>query len=252
MLQGLWLSADGLIAQQYRQDVIANNLANVDTPGFKPDRVAFSERLNEARLRGALGDSHPAYLRSTGGLFSRAEYTDFKPGHVIPTQNPLDVALLGDGFLQVRTAEGEFFTRDGRLTTDIDGTVRHIASGGAVLTEQGRPLQIDLALREPLTIDSAGRVRQGSDIAGDLAIVDFQDRSELDKVGQNLFSADRARPTAGAASVKQGFVESSGVDPSTTLVEMIAASRAYEMGASMISLQDQTLGRVVNDVGRIG
>ncbi len=252
MLYGLWLSADGLIAQQYRQDVIANNLANVDTPGFKPDRVAFAERLTEAMLQGKPRASDAAQSRATGGLFGQAVYTDFTTGRIIPSDNPLDVALLGDGFLKVRTANGEFYTRDGRMTLDRAGTLRHVASGGEILNEANRPMQLDLASREPVHIDATGRIRQGADVVGDLAMVDFEDRGALDKIGDNLFSGDRALPMAGRGQVKQGYTEASGVDPSRTLVEMIAASRAYEMGASLISLQNETLGRAVNDVGRIG
>jgi flagellar basal-body rod protein FlgF len=252
MVNGLWLSADGLIAQQYRQDVIANNLANVDTAGFKPDRVSFAERLNEANLTGAMGASDPALAKSTGGLFGRPLHTDFSPGPLIPTQNKMDLAILEDGFFTVRTQEGLFYTRDGRMTTDNDGTIRHVASGGAVLNPQGQALQIDIDSREPLNVDSTGRMRQGTDILGELAIVDFEDRRQLDKIGDNLFSGDRAVPLDVQARVKQGFIEASGVNPTTTLVDMIAASRAYELGASMISIQNETLGRVVNDVGRIG
>lgn len=252
MVNGLWLSADGLIAQQYRQDVIANNLANVNTPGFKPDRVAFAERLNEAALRGATGASEPALGRSTGGLFAQPAYTDFSGGSLVPTDNKLDIALVGDGFFTVQTAEGVFHTRDGSLTTDTDGTIRQTASGGALLGVQGQPLQIDIASREPVSIDSTGRVRQGTDVVGDIAVVDFLDRRALDKVGENLFSGDRTVSFDVRGRIRQGFIEASGVDPSTTLVDMIAASRAYELGASLISMQDQTLGRAVNDVGRIG
>lgn len=252
MVNGLWLSADGLIAQQYRQDVIANNLANVDTAGFKPDRVSFAERLNEASLTGATGATVASLSNSTGGLFGRPLHTDYSPGPLIPTKNAMDVAILEDGFFSVRTDDGLFYTRDGRLTTDKDGTIRHIASGGAVLNPQGQPLQIDVDSRDPLKVDTTGRMRQGNDIVGDLAITDFEDRRQLDKVGDNLFSGDRAVPLESRGHLKQGFIEGSGVNPTTTLVDMIASSRAYEMGASLISLQNETLGRAVNDVGRIG
>lgn len=252
MVNGLWLSADGLIAQQYRQDVIANNLANVDTAGFKPDRVAFAERLNEAVLRGAVGESDPTLSRSSGGLFSDPAYTDFAQGRLIPTNNKLDLALVGEGFFAVETGDGTFYTRDGRFTADVQGTIRHTASGGAVLSAQGLPVRIDTGSREPLHIDSTGRMRQGDNIIGDVGIVDFEDRRALDKTGENLFSGDRAVAREGRGDVRQGYVEASGVDPSSTLVEMIAATRAYEMGASLISLQNETLGRAVNDVGRIG
>ncbi len=252
MVYGLWLSADGMLAQQHRQDVLANNLANVDTPGFKPDRVAFAERLNESLLRAAPGASLTSLGQSTGGLFSQANYTDYAQGRVVESGNPLDLALLGDGFLKIQTADGAFFTRDGRLTTDVNGTLRHAASNGVVLGAQDQPLRIDVGSKEPLSIDRGGRLRQGTNILGDIGVTDFEDRQELDKIGNNLLSADRARPIAASGSFRQGYVEMSGVEPSAALVDMIAASRAYEMSASLISMQNESLGRLVNDVGRLG
>ncbi|MFQ5411615.1 MAG: flagellar hook-basal body complex protein, partial [Phycisphaerae bacterium] len=101
MVYGLYLSADGLATQQYRQSVITNNLANVNTAGFKPDRVAFAERLNESAIRRAAATRHPLLDGATGGLTGLPVYTDFSPGSIIPTGNPLDLAILEDGFLTI-------------------------------------------------------------------------------------------------------------------------------------------------------
>lgn len=252
MVYGMWLSADGLLAQQQRQDVIANNLANVDTPGFKPDRVAFAERLNESLLRASSGTSLPSLGQSTGGLFARTDYTDYTQGGVLPTGNKLDVALLDKGFLKVQTPDGVFYTRDGRMTTDQSGALRHAASNGYVLSSQDQPLRVEVGSKDPVAIDQTGRIRQGTNIVGDIGVTDFENPQLLDKLGKNLYSADRAAPFPVRPMVRQGFVEASGVEPSRALVDMIAASRAYEMGASLISMQDESLGRLVNDVGRIG
>lgn len=253
MVYGLWLSADGLTAQQYRQDVIANNLANVDTPGFKPDRVAFAERMVESQSRNALGTRHDVLDAGTGGLFELPAYTDFEqPGGIVSSNNPLDIAIRDNGFLTVQTPDGPRYTRDGRLVMDADGTLRHGASNGLVVDSDGRPIALDPSSKQPIKIAASGRVSQGAAVAGTLALVDFDDRQLLEKVGENLFAGDRATPIVASVQVKQHAYESSGVEPAKTLVDMIAATRAYQMNATMITMQDQSLGRLVNDVGRIG
>lgn len=252
MLYGIWQSADGLLAQQVRQDVLANNLAQVDTPGFKADRVAFSERLNEAALRGNTPElRHPGFDKASGGLFATEIYTSFEQGRFIPTSNKLDVALHGSGFLSVGTDDGVRYTRDGRLTVDAEGSLIHVASGGRVLDEGGRPIVVNPRQVASIAIDARGRVQQGDALAGQLGVVDFENSQDLEKVGENLLDAGNARKVFSNANVRQGMIEASGVDPTLSMVDMISATRAYEMGASMIRMQDESLGRVVNDVGRI-
>ncbi|HPF41067.1 MAG TPA: flagellar hook-basal body protein [Phycisphaerae bacterium] len=252
MVYGIWLSADGLSSQQVRQQVLANNLAQVDTPGFKADRVAFSERMNESLLRGALPETqYPGFENATGGLFPTQVYTSYEQGRFIPTSNKLDVALQGPGFLTIGTDEGVRYTRDGRLTIDAEGNLTHIASGGRVLDNGGQPIVLDPRRVSAVAIDSRGRVNQGDTTAGQLAVVDFEDPQALEKAGENLVNAGNAQWIPAKADVRQGMIEASGVDPTLSMVDMIAATRAYEMGASMIRLQDESLGRVVNDVGRI-
>ncbi len=252
MVYGLWQSAAGLQAQQYRQAVITNNLANTDTPGFKPDRVAFTDRLNAARNGGPMSASHPTLDPLTGGIFSLPVYTDFGPGSLDPTQNPLDVAIVGDGFLSVRTPDGVRYTRDGRMIANADGALIHVGSGGAVLDADGTPLVLDPNSTEKVQITADGLVKQGRAVVGRLALVDFANKADLEKSGGNLFAANGARPIDSKAEIRQGSGEASAAEATTTLVDMIAATRAYEINASVLSMQDDTLGRLVNEVGRLG
>ncbi len=252
MVYGLYLSADGLTTQQYRQSVIANNLANVNTAGFKPDRVAFAERLNESALRGTAATRNPVLDGATGGLTGLPVYTDFSEGSIIPSGNPLDVAILKDGFLTIQTPEGTRYTRDGRLAMDPDGTLRHGASGGLVVDPQGKPIVLNPNARGEVKIDERGRIRQDESVAGQLSLVDFEDRQQLLKTGENLFNGEGARRVKIEGSVQQKAYEASGIAPTRELVNMIAATRAYQANATLITMQDESLGRVVNDVGRIG
>ena len=253
MLYGLWQSAGGMQAQEYRQAIIANNLANAETPGFKADRIAFVERLNASQAKGSSRTRHPVLDGMTGGVFESEVYTDFtsKDIAIIPSADPLDIAVVGDGFLTVQTAEGRRYTRDGRLTLDRDGALVHVATGGSVLDGQGQPIVLDSTSGDKVKIDTLGAVRQGDNVVGRLGLADFSDRQQLEKVGQNLFAAEGMQPVEGSGQIKQYAYEGSGVDPVATLVEMIAATRAYEANAKMLTMQDETLGRVVNDVGRI-
>jgi flagellar basal body rod protein FlgG len=238
------------MAQDYRQSVLANNLANVDTPGFKPDRVAFVERLNASMARGTA--RHGLLEPMTGGVFEAPVYTDFTQGGLVATGAPLDVALEGDGFLAVQTADGVRYTRDGRMLMDKDGGLVHAGSGGRVLDSSGRPLVLSPGRAGRVSIDETGLIRQAGETIGRLGIVGFEDRSGLEKEGRNLFAAGTARPGPSGGVVRQGYTEASGAEPVEGLVEMIAASRAYQMNATLISLQDESLGRVVNELGRIG
>lgn len=252
MVYGLWHSAAGLQAQQYRQAVITNNLANSDTPGFKPDRVAFTDRLSAARNGGPLGASHSTLDPLTGGIFALPVYTDFSNGSFEPTNNPLDVAIDGGGFLTIQTADGLRYTRDGRMTHDTDGTLIHVASGGPVLDTAGNPIGLNPGTAKDVSIDRRGRIIQDGNEIAQLGIVDFDDRSKLQKEGTNLFSGDQARRIAAGGAVRQKMIENSLAEPTMTLVDMIAATRAYEINASMLAMQDDTLGRAVNELGRLG
>ena len=250
MIYGLWQSASGLRTQDFKQSVIANNMATLDTPGFKPDSVAFAERLSEARLRG--GFNSDRMLRNiTGGVVETEVYTNFAPGPINTTGNPLDLALVNDGFLTVQTPDGPRYTRDGRLAKSPSGTLVHAGTGFPVLSDQGREIVIDTSSKEALKINSRGLIRQGLAEVGRIGVVDFADKHKLNKTGSNLYEAGVEPLPRPDADIQQGAVEQSAVDPVTTLVDMIAGSRAYELNANFITLQDQTLGRVINDVGRV-
>ncbi len=251
MIYGLWQSAAGLQAQEYRQAVIANNLANAETPGFKPDRVAFQERLNAAMTSGDLRVRHPALDAMTGGLYEAPLFTDFSQGSLIPSNNPLDVAVEGDGFLSVRTGEGIRYTRDGRLVTNHEGMIVHLASNRPVLDEDGNAMFVDLSSRSPVKIDETGLIRQGPQTIGKLGVFEFGDLQALEKTSDDLYAAEGVKATLAQANVRQGVYEASGVEPVQALVEMIAATRAYEANARMITLQDESLGRMVSELGRV-
>jgi len=256
MIQGLWQSAAGLRSQQLRQDVLANNMANVETPGFKVDRVAFIERPVATESSDFVpGDdlrtTHAVLDALTGGLTYAPTNTDFSGAALVPTLNELDFAIDGDGFLAVRTPDGTRYTRNGRMTLREDGTIVTAANGFELLDRTGRPIRVDTRSSDKLSLDEAGRLRQGTNLVAELAPVDFEDRGALRKTGHNVYDGGGERPVPARSRMRQFAYEASGADPTATLVQMIEATRAYQLNATMISLQDSTLARAVNDIGAI-
>lgn len=253
MEYGLWLSAGGLQAMQYRQDIIANNLANVNTAGFKRDLAVFSERMIAARE--GTGDSTASdetLNPMTGGIFVAPTYTIFEQGAVEPTERPLDAALVGDGFFTVRNGDKTAYTRDGRFAVNSSGELVTASGNYPVLNADGSAIRIPAHRASEVQFTQDGRVRVGNNDVSRLGIVDFEDHQQLRKVGTNLFeAAEGANPKNAAATVEGRSVEASSVDPATTMVSMIEASRAYQLNATMIQMQDSLLGRAVNDIARL-
>ncbi|MCP4594368.1 MAG: flagellar hook-basal body protein [bacterium] len=254
MTYGLWLSAGGLQVNQYRQDIVTNNLANVETPGFKRDLAVIHERQVEAQSSAdGLGWGHRLLDRLSGGNWVRPTYTDFGQGGLARTESGLDAAIEGEGFFSVLESGEPRFTRDGRFTLNPAGEVVMVAGDGQarVLDDSGSPITLDPAGGK-ITISQDGTISQDETQVAKLGIVEFADRQTLRKVGGNLFESTGAQPTAAQNSkVHGGYVESSAQNPITGLVEMIEATRAHDLNARMIMLQDQTVGQAVNTVGRV-
>lgn len=253
MVYGLWLSASGLQANQYRQDLIANNLANVQTTGFKHDLAVFSERrvASEEALGGStLSDR--LLDRMTGGLFVAPTFTQFDQGAIQKTNRPLDVALDGEGFFAVQDAGRTAYTRDGRFTVNRDGQLVTVAGGRPVLSDAGTAIRVSPDRADDVRVAEDGSVRVGAVPVAKLGVADFADKQELQKVGANLFVAPAgAVGQEPAATVHSGALESSTVDPASAMVAMIEASRAYEMNATMVRMQDSMLDKAANSIAKL-
>ena len=254
MSYGLWLSAAGLQANQYRQNIMANNMANVDTVGFKKDLAVIRERLVESRSGQGAMFRNGLLDRLSGGTFVAPTYHSFAEGPLIQTGNALDVAIKGDGFFPVRIGGEVKYTRDGRFTINDKNELVMVANNGRakVLGEGGAPIVLMPNARRT-EIGADGTVRQDGVAVDKIGVVEFADRNTLRKVGGNLFLATGApgRP-AQSSSLVNGAVEGSTVNPVAGLAEMIEVTRAYQLNAQMISLQDMTIGQAVSRVGRIG
>lgn len=251
MSYGATLSAAGALTALYRQDVLANNLANVSTPGFKPD-VAMTRLRDPVRIEDGLGDipSNRMLERLGGGLLLAPTSISFAPGPIQETGNPLDVAIEGEGFLSIAGDGGEVhLTRDGRMTRSAEGTLVHSASGRAVLDEGGRPI----AIREEGTIqiDRDGTIHAGGERVARLDLTQPDDVRSLRKRGDGLFAMGDGRRAGAAGFIRQGAVEGSGVDPVKTMIDIGSATREVSANFSMIQQHDRLMDQAINRLGRV-
>lgn len=249
MIYGLYNSAAGMLVNEHRQSVIANNLANAETTGFKRDLAIFAEREQAALAGRRHGVTNRDLQTLTGGLWLGETFTDFSEGSKIQTGNPLDITIDGPGFLSVQAGGERLFTRDGRLMMDAHGRLVSVVDQAPVLGRGGAPIHLNRLGGQP-RIDSDGRVFQDGVQMGELEIVDFANYATLRKVGDNRVAATAGGLKGSPARVQAGYTEASTVEPVVELVNMLDASRAYQINAEMVKLQDESLGRLINVIAR--
>lgn len=253
MSYGLYLSAAGIMANSHRQDVIANNLANAETAGFRRHVPVFQERLSAVLASHHASPTDP-FLNMTGGLLVQPTRLDLSPGDFEQTGNPLDLSINGDGFFTVSRDGETHLTRDGRFTVDRRGfLVMSTLPGHRVLDSAGKPISIGAAAASEIEVDASGGIRvRGVEVAR-IGLRDAPDARGLFKVGENLLGyAGDAPLRLSQSSIIPRSIERSNVDPITELTQLMEAQRALEANANMIRYQDQTFGRLVNEVGKIG
>lgn len=257
MIRSLWISKTGLDAQQTNMDVIANNLANVSSNGFKRSRAVFEDLLYQTvRQPGAQSSQQtalPTGLQLGTGVRPVATERIFSQGNLQQTNNNLDVAISGQGFLQVLLPDGTTgYTRDGSFHVDAQGQV--VTSNGYHLV----PAITIPANAQNVTIGADGTVsaKLASQTAlqnvGTIQIANFINPAGLAPLGQNTFieTAASGSPQAGSpgtnglGTLQQGYVETSNVNVVEELVSMIQTQRAYEINSKAITTSDQMLQRL--------
>lgn len=282
MIQGWYTGASGMIAQQVRLDAISNNLANVDTDGYKRDTAvhkAFAQLLlrrfnDDGVTLNPFGsaDLAPVVGKLGTGVENNELYTQFEQGALKETESDLDIALDGKGFIAIKTPNGERYTRNGAFTIGKEGYLETI-DGYPVLGENG-PLKVKA---NNFRVDKDGAVWVNQDLQNDpfrlvspesndwkhpikldtLKLVDFDKDRFLAKQGGSLW-ADT--PESGPAAVMQGgarpkvvqgFVEASNVNPVLEMVNMIDVNRAYEANQKSIQSEDAMLNKLINEVVRV-
>jgi flagellar basal body rod protein FlgG len=254
MNYGLYLSATGIMASAYRQDVIANNLANSETTGFKRDLAMFRERRTESRERGGADPdaSNPLLEGLTGGMLAAPTVVDRTQGDLEATGNSADCAIEGTGYFMVDDHGTQRLTRNGQFMTDAAGNLIVANSDGQrVLGPDRKP--VTLEPNAPIAVGKDGTVTQYGKAVARIGLFDVPHPDQLTKHGGTMIdypNMDDARPAA-TSLVHGGFIERSNVDPAVELSQLMSAQRELEANANMIRYQDQTLSRLVNDVAKV-
>lgn len=251
MIRGLYTAATGMINQQKKVEVIANNIANAHTPGYKRDDVASRSFHDELILRIEKGDKNK--VREVGplnhGVYVEEVVTSFRDGAINESNETTHMAIQGEGFFTVLTQQGERYTRDGSFHINQGGLLV-TAEGLPVVGQAGQPIYIG---DQPFEVDRAGNVIIGGNIVNQLQLINFGDFSKLEKIGNNLFqNTDPDNDVIDfGGEVLQGYLETSNADPANEITNMIVASRSYESSQKIVQMMDEILGKAVNEVGRV-
>lgn len=259
MNYGLYLSASGVLTNMARQDVFANNLANVSTSGFRKDLAAVRQRQPEAledNMR--MNVRHDLLDKLGGGALFGPQQISMQPGPVDKATRH-DAALRDDdayfvvGQVNRETGQTDIrLTRDGRFTRNADGYLVTTAGGHQVLGPNDFPIR--LAPDAEFSFTDDGSVRQNDETVGQIQVAAVRDIKQLVKKGGNLlgFASDAdSRETLTGAVMRPGYLEASNVDPVNALMELISATKAVSANGNLIRYHDLLMDRAVNVLGRV-
>ncbi|AKL93748.1 flagellar basal-body rod protein FlgG [Clostridium aceticum] len=261
-MRALWTAASGMKAQQLSVDTIANNLANVNTTGYKRQKVEFKDLLYATIRKSDLNDGvgSPVNLQVGHGVMPMATSRVFTTGNLESTGNPFDFAIEGEGFFVVETPTGEFrYTRDGnfKLSVDFDEVRLVTADGYTVLSE----FDDEIAFMEGISninVSETGLItgeNQDGEIEeiATIKLVKFLNPEGLEAIGKNLYKATVAsgeeipmEDENRTSTIRQGYLETSNVQIVDEMVRMITAQRAYEISSKTIQTADDMLGMANN------
>jgi len=230
MDRGLYLAASGMLAEQLRQDQIANDLSNASTAGYKAERTT-QQSFGQMLLTNSVTGQQIGNVTTGVGVTNTV--TDWTPQPLKDTGEPLDFAINGDGFFAVRTAEGTRYTRNGQFSADANGQLTTL-QGDLVLGRDNQPIKL------------------GDDGKVDPRLLNVVLLTNPEKEGNNYITGAPgtvAGQTAG--QVRSGALEGSGADPTQAMVDMMASMRAYEAGQKVIQTIDETLGKAAGAVGSL-
>lgn len=277
-MKELWVPLSGAKAQQRRVETIANNVANANTTAFKGDQTIFKEHLT-ALEKGtdidlpnkewAPEDFYRSYGAEKAHVKVDGTYTKFTQGQISPTNNPFDVALEGEGFIEVLTPNGIRFTRKGNLYLNNQSEL--VTDGGfkvlsSLKLPEGNDEELAAALKQipkpedrviklqnaPLTINNKGELFQGGNPIDQLSLVEFKDNTALQKEGNSVFvnKTVNNRKLTSSTVVHQGSLELSNINPIQEMSKLIQAHRQLESIQRVIKTYDNMAGKAYNEIGK--
>lgn len=247
MPYGVYLSASGAHAQSHRMQVLSNNLANINTPGFKPEQTVLQSRFAEMIEEGAVAPGQGGADDIGGGVTIQPSATQFGVGAMKPTGRDTDFAINDEeSFFVVKSGEDQHLTRAGNFLFDSRGFLIN-QSGDQVMSTGNTPVQIEPG--QPYQVASGGRIIQAGK-ATELMIAKPKSLGDLTHLGDNQFKplAKFDLVTQGDRKVVAGMLEQSGVSPTGAMMELIETSRVYEANVRMIQNQDSVMGSLISRV----
>lgn len=250
MIQALWSASSGMLAQQMNMDNIANNVANVNTAGYKKSKVEFQDllysKMREPGQSNLRGDMVPTGFQVGNGVMPVANQVIFEQGALQESGNQLDFAINGSGFFAVRQPDDTTaYTRDGSCRFDGAGQLVN-ASGNPVLSQDGNPITVTDSASS-VTVDSTGQVLQNEQVVGRIGVFSFVNPGGLAQAGKNLYTTTVNSGGALAADetqykLVQGSVETANVQVAEEMTNMMITQRAYELSSRAIKTADEMLG----------
>ena len=234
----LYVGLSGQLALRRRLEVVANNVANMNTVGFRAENSLFAAHLVRAEQN-----------RQVAFVVDRATYTDMRAGTFEKTGNTLDVAIRGDGWLQVETPDGVRYTRDGRLNLSADGFLVTV-NGEPVLDLEGQPIQIPEDV-SAVDIRKDGTIMEGDRVFGQIGVVRLENLDALVREANGLYRASGEPVPSDGAELIQGMLESSNVQPIVAMTELIDLSRAYERVSSLVDNTHEVERKAIDRLGQV-
>lgn len=278
-MKELWVPVSAAKAQQRYVDTLANNIANVNTSGFKRDTLVFKEYLTTLEKGADIDlpskewapeDFYRSYGAENAHVKIDGTYTDFSQGQMVPTQNPFDVALKGEGMFEILTPNGIRYSRKGSFSLNNDGYLVNekgnfllasvdlpqvdkedlVGAISQIPSPSERKIKIDGNLKS-LSVALNGEIEANGVMAGKLSVVEFKDKQALQREGGSYFINDDAnniKISSNSTQTLQGFVEQSNVNAIQEMSELIKASRQFENIQRAIKTYDNMAGKAYNEI----
>lgn len=257
MVRALYTAYTGMINEQYRMDIITNNMANADTCGYKQEGV--TNQSFDSLLAVKIHDESEYYAdRSIGsvslGVKMGEVYTDFSQGSIRETGNTYDLAISGDGFFAMRVTDKNGndsikYTRAGEFQVTADGYI--VDADGNHLQGSNGDVQVSTDTAE-VVINQFGEIYEDGELTGQITLTDFEDYNYLSKFGNTMYTAvDGATQKDATGEIEQGWTEQSTVNIVNEMVNLITITRAYETNQKMITTVDKMLDQAANSVGKV-
>lgn len=250
MMKGFYNLTSGMASQQNRLNVVANNMTNISTAGYKAEH--YTDRTFDEVMVSRIGNIDKSHYQTMETYQSHILapdqlYTDFTQGSLEETNLPLDFAIQGEGFFAIQTVDGVAYTRAGSFTLDNEGYLC-LSELGRVLDREGNPIQLPT---DKLDVDAQGNLStQGGEYLATLGVFMFPDNGELERTPYGLFTGEGAQLNDQVV-IHHKWVERSNVNMIKEMVNMMTTQRALQSAAQMSKIYDQVITKAVNDIGRL-